>query len=228
VALGRVDAVLLDSFGTLVSMEPPGPRLAASLGVPLEAAERAFRAEIAYYVDHHLDGRDPASLSLLRDRCASVVRESLGLPTLDLQTARRAMLDAIRFSAYPDAAPALRELRARGMRLVVASNWDCSLPEVLEQAGLASLVDGVVASATVGAAKPGPALFEAALAIAGSAAARAVHVGDSLSKDVAGAARAGIAAVFVDREGGAVTGPGTEAHTPAATIASLAELPGLI
>jgi putative hydrolase of the HAD superfamily len=224
VALGRIDTVLLDSFGTLVSMEPPAPRLAAALGVPLEAAERAFHAEIDYYVEHHLDGRDAESLALLRDRCASVIRDSLGLSSPDLAMARAAMLDAIRFSAYPDAAPALRELRRRGMRLVVASNWDCSLPEVLEQAGLAELVDGVVSSAAVGAAKPEPALFEAALELAGSEPARALHVGDSPSKDLAGAARAGIAAAFVDRAGGAHANAGTAV----ATIASLAELPGLI
>ena len=219
-ALGRVDAVLLDSFGTLVEMEPPAPRLAAALGVELHAAERAFRAEIDYYVEHHVEGRDEESLSELRDRCASVIRDSLGLAGAELARVRAAMLDSIRFSAYPDAAPALRDLRERGLRLVVASNWDCSLREVLERAGLARLVDGVVSSAMVGAAKPAPALFEAALDRAGSPAERALHVGDSLSKDVAGAGAAGIAAVLLDREG---------AHPDAPRrIESLAELPGLL
>jgi putative hydrolase of the HAD superfamily len=218
--LGRVEAITLDSFGTLVEMEPPAPRLAAALGVPVEAAERAFRAEIDYYVAHHLEGRNDASLSALRDRCAEVIRDSLGLDAVPLTEVRGAMLDSIRFTAYADAAPALRELRERGLRLVVASNWDCSLPEVLERAGLAALVDGVVASATVGAAKPEPALFKAALRVAGSPADRALHVGDSLSKDVAGAERAGIAAVLLDRDGAR--------PDVAPRIESLAELPGLI
>jgi putative hydrolase of the HAD superfamily len=200
-------------------MEPPAPRLAAALEVPLEDAERAFRAEIDYYVEHHVEGRDEPSLSELRDRCAGVIRESLELPVADLGRVRAAMLDAIRFSAYPDAAPALRELRARGLRLVVASNWDRSLGEVLERAGLASLVDGVVSSAMVGAAKPNPALFEAALELAGCAAERALHVGDSVSKDVEGARRAGIAAVLIDRDGIRPDEP--------RRIESLAELPGL-
>jgi putative hydrolase of the HAD superfamily len=130
------------------------------------------------------------------------------------------MLGAIRFSAYPDAAPALRELRAHGLRLVVASNWDCSLPQVLEDAGLAELVDGVVASATVGADKPAPALFEAALSVAGCDAAEAVHVGDSPANDVAGAERAGIRAVLLDRAGEWPETPGS--------IATLAELPHLL
>ena len=201
-------------------MEPPGPRLAERLGVSVERAETAFRAEIEYYVDHHIDGRDAASLSALRNRCAAVIRDSLKLGSVELADVRDAMLDAIRFSAYPDAAPALRELRARGMRLVVASNWDCSLPEVLERAGLAELLDGVVSSAMVGAAKPEPALFEAALAVAGCEQSAALHVGDSRSKDVAGATRAGVAAVLLDRNG---EWPGHPTR-----IESLAELPGLI
>jgi HAD superfamily hydrolase (TIGR01509 family) len=200
-------------------MEPPAPRFSRALGVPLEDAERAFGSEIAYYVEHHLDGRDADSLSLLRDRCAEVIRSSLGLDAVPLAEVRRAMLESIRFDAYPDAGPALRDLRARGVTLVVASNWDCSLPEVLERAGLASLVDGVVPSATVGAAKPDPALFEAALRVAGVAAERALHVGDSLSKDVAGASEAGIAAVLLDRA--------RERPDVAPRIESLAELPGL-
>lgn len=205
-ALGRVEAVLLDSFGTLVSMEPPGPRLAARLGIGLAPAEAAFRAEIAYYVAHHVEGNDARSLDELRDRCAEAMRQALGDSALDLATVRAAMLDSIRFHPYPDAAPALRSLRARGLRLVVASNWDCSLPQVLEEAGLGSLLDGVVSSASVGAGKPSPALFEAALGLAGVPAELALHVGDSPEKDVAGASAAGIRAVLIDR-GGEHAGP---------------------
>ena len=201
-------------------MEPPAPRLAAALGVPLRDAERAFRAEIEYYVEHHVEGRDESSLSALRDRCAEVIRVSLGLADAAHAGVRAAMLDSIRFDAYPDAAPALRKLRARGIRLVVASNWDCSLPEVLRRAGLSGLVDGVVSSAMAGAAKPDPALFEAALEVAGCAPGRALHVGDSLSKDVAGAASAGVAAVLLDRAGGH---PDRRPR-----IETLVELPGLI
>lgn len=210
-------AVLLDSFGTLVQMEPPAPRLAAALGVPLDRAEAAFRAEIAHYVEHHVEGRDEDSLSELRDRCAAVMHDALG-PSPDYGPAevRAAMLDAIRFSAFPDAAPALRSLRARGLRLVVASNWDCSLPEVLERVGLLELVDGVVASAVVGADKPAAAVFDAALSLAGCAASEALHVGDSPSKDVAGAQSAGIRALLIDRAGGD------------GDIASLAELPRIL
>ena len=61
----------------------------------------------------------------------------------------------------------LRELRRRGIRLVVVSNWDVSLHERLAETGLAPLLDGAVASAELGAAKPDPAIFARGLEIAG-------------------------------------------------------------
>lgn len=219
-------AVLLDAFGTLVAMEPPAPRLRVELRrrgieVAADAAEAAFAAEIAFYIDRHLEGRDPPSLDRLRDRCAQVIVEALELGPDHRPAVREAMLASLRFSPQPDAAPALEALRARGERLIVASNWDCSLGQVLADAGLDSLVDGVVASATVGAAKPAPAVFDAALAAAGVPPEQAIHVGDSLDHDVAGARAAGIDAILLDRRGAARSAGAT-------TIRSLAELPSLV
>ncbi|MEA2374813.1 MAG: hypothetical protein QOD53_1276 [Thermoleophilaceae bacterium] len=222
-------AVLLDVLGTLVRMESPAPRLRAELArggieVDTAAAEAAFAAEIAYYLEHHLEGRDQSSLAELRNRCAAVLRDALGVPGLTVSDAREALLASIRFSAFPDAAPALTELRARGVRLVAASNWDCSLSEVLERAGLRELLDGAVSSAEAGAAKPAGAVFAAALAVAGCEPGQALHAGDSVDNDVAGARAAGIRAVLVRRAdgGGAPDAPGVR------VVAGLDELPALM
>lgn len=202
------EAVLFDCLGTLVHLLSPAPRLRAELRrradveVSERAASAAFTAEIGYYLEHHLAGHDARSLAELRDRCAAVVAVSLGLRDLPLATVREAMLGAIEFAAYADAAPALRELRAAGVRLVAASNWDCSLPSVLGRVGLAPLLDGVVSSAVAGAAKPDERLFRAALEAAGVEPARAVFVGDSLERDVAGAQAAGMRALLLDRGAG--------------------------
>ena len=103
---------------------------------------------------------------------------------------------------------------------MIASNWDCSLPVWLAPLGLLELVDGVVTSADVGAAKPDPALFHRALELAGVPAAGAVHVGDSVENDVEGARAAGIRALMLVRQGDPPAG--VEA------VRSLAELPSLI
>jgi putative hydrolase of the HAD superfamily len=221
----RVRAVLVDALGTLVELQPPAPRLArllrqAGFEVSEEQAAAGFVAEIAYYLDHHLDGSDPERLERLRDRCAEEMRSALAIPGLDHSTARRAMLASLEFEPYPDTLPALEELRRSGVSLVITSNWDCSLPAWLGPTGIMELVDGVVTSAEVGAAKPDTRVFERALAVAGVAPGEALHAGDKLDNDIEGATAAGVRAVLVQREG--EPPPGVEA------IRSLRELAALL
>lgn len=191
-------AVFLDALGTLVELEPPWISLRDR--VPEEVSDErlvaALRAEMAYYREHAQEGRDEASLADLRERCAALVSRELGV-----EIAVDELVSAIRFSPYPDAVPALRRLRDRGMRLVAVSNWDCSLPGVLEGCGIDGLLDGVVTSAGAGARKPAPAIFAAALELAGVQSDEALHVGDTADEDVAGARAAGIRPLLIDRQG---------------------------
>jgi putative hydrolase of the HAD superfamily len=193
-----VRAVFLDALGTLVELEPPWLSLRDRIPdqVSDERLEEALRAEMAYYRDHAHEGRDEASLADLRERCAGIVSEKLGI-----EVTADELVEAIRFDAYPDAVPALRELGERGLRLVAVSNWDCSLPAVLERCGFGGLLDGAVSSAVAGARKPDPAIFEPALELARCAAEQAVHVGDTAEEDVAGARAAGIRPLLIDRNG---------------------------
>lgn len=206
-----VRAVLLDALGTLVELQPPAPRLREALRregyeVSESRAAAGFGAEIAYYLEHHLEGYDRDSLDDLRDRCAEEMRRALAIPGLEHDTARRAMLDALAFRPYPDVIPGLRALRDRDVTLVIASNWDCSLPDWLGPAGLLELVDGIVTSADARAAKPDAALFRRALEVAGARGDEAMHVGDSVENDVEGARAAGIRALLVARDGDAPDG----------------------
>ena len=223
--MSPVRAVLLDALGTLLALEPPAPRLRRELAargveVGAEEAERAVRAEIAYYREHNLEAGDRAALARLRWRCAEVLHDALGAGTV--HDAHDALLAALRFTAYPDVPPALERLRAAGLRLVVVSNWDVSLHDRLAETGIAERVDGAVASAQLGVAKPDPAIFRHALALAGVQPAEAVHAGDSPEADVAGARAVGMTPVLVVREGAA---PGDDGVR---TIRSLAELPALV
>jgi putative hydrolase of the HAD superfamily len=227
-----VRAVLLDGLGTLVELRPPAPALRAELrrrcGVELGRvdAERAIAAEIAYYRAHHLEGPDRAALVDLRRRCADVLLAALpeeARAEISPAEAITALLAALRFRPYPDAARALDVLRARWARLVVVSNWDYSLHDVLAATGLGPRVHGVITSAELGAAKPSPAIFAHALTLAGVSAERALHVGDSVEDDVAGARAAGIEPVLLHRDG---AGP-AQAPRGVRTIRSLRELPAL-
>ncbi len=192
-------AVFLDALGTLVELEPPWISLRGL--VPAEISDEqlveALKAEMAYYKEHAHEGRDEASLTELRERCAALVSQKLGM-----DVGVDELVAAIRFSAYPDAVPALRNLHDRGLRLLVVSNWDCSLPRVLDGCGLGEMVDGTITSAEAGARKPDPAIFERALELAGCRADEALHVGDTADEDVAGAGAAGIRSLLIDRDGG--------------------------
>jgi putative hydrolase of the HAD superfamily len=222
-------AVLLDAMGTLVGFGAPAPRLMAELAargvaVTEDQAARAMRAEIAYYVAHHDEARDRAALEDLRARCAEVVRGSIGAPVRDLPRDElvAALLAAIEFTAFPEVPGVLRELRSRGLALVVCSNWDVSLHEVLARTGLDALLDGAVTSAEHGAAKPDPSIFHAALALAGAAPDEALHVGDDVRVDVDGARAAGVRPVLLTR--GAAPPAGTDGVP---VLASLTGLPAL-
>jgi putative hydrolase of the HAD superfamily len=225
---GAPDALLLDALGTLVELEPPvAPlrrELRARFGVELSEAEAraGMRAEIGFYRAHHDEARDRAALADLRRRAAAALRAALppSCAELPLEPLTEALLAALRFRPFAEVPGVLERARERGMRLVVVSNWDVSLHDVLAQTGLAPLLDAVVTSAELGCAKPDPAIFRHALGLAGVPAARALHVGDSVEHDVAGAAAAGIACRLVVRDG-ATAPPGVPA------ISSLRELPGL-
>ncbi len=202
-------ALLLDALGTLVTLEPPAPRLRARLAaafgvqITLAQAERAVAAEIAFYRAHLDAGRDEESLAELRDRCAQVLRAALPVSSrlsgIGPQSMVAVLLDSLEFRQFEDVPPALHAARDRGCRLVVVSNWDVSLHQVLARLGLIGLVDGVVTSAEVGSRKPAPAVFHRALELAGVAASDALHVGDSLKEDVAGARAAGIEPILLAR-----------------------------
>ncbi len=209
--------LLIDAMGTLIALQPPAPRLARELDkrfgleVAVGDAERAIAAEIRYYRSHMNDGRDERTVAELRRRCAAELRGALpALSTVDQQALTDALLASLRFELFDDARESLQAARDGGLGVVVVSNWDASLPRVLERAGLADQIDGVVTSAVAGVGKPAPAIFETALALADVAAAEALHVGDSLSEDVAGARAAGIAAVWLNRNGEAAP-PGVDA-----------------
>jgi putative hydrolase of the HAD superfamily len=221
-------AILLDALGTLVELEPPAPRLRSELAsrfgveVPVAPCEQAIGAEIAFYRAHLDEGRDPESLAALRRRCASVLRDALPPhaqeAARDLDAVTEVLLASLRFRPYDDARPALSAWRARGLRLVVVSNWDVSLHDVLARVGLGPLLDGIVTSAEAGARKPAAAIFERALRLAGVRPGDAVHAGDSRDEDVAGARAAGIEPVLVRRADAGAPVPGVR------TIKSLAEL----
>jgi putative hydrolase of the HAD superfamily len=108
-------------------------------------------------------------------------------------------------TVVPESVGALRVMAAAGYRVVIVSNSQGWMERHLREMGVCQVgpgpgvpVSAVVDSALIGAEKPDPRIFAAALRAAGSPAERAVHVGDSVWFDVEGALAAGLRAVHLD------------------------------
>ncbi len=176
-----VRAVLFDFSGTLASLEE---REHWFEGMGLDAAGRATvmdrmthpSASVAHPAWVHRD-LDP---ELHREAYMYVLRDS-GLGDEHAEDLYRRVIDPREWAVYPDTTLVLKSLREKGIRTAVVSNIAWDIRAVLDAAGAEA--DEVVLSYEVGAAKPDPAIFEAALSRLGVAGSDALMVGDSVEND---------------------------------------------
>lgn len=113
---------------------------------------------------------------------------------------------------FDDALPCLDRLTDAGWRLGVITNGELDYQRVkLERTGLTDRFEHVVASGSLGVAKPDPQIFEHACALFGVAPGDAMYVGDRLLTDAVGAASAGLTGVWLNRFGDRVV-PGAVGH----------------
>jgi putative hydrolase of the HAD superfamily len=121
-----------------------------------------------------------------------------------------------RVELYSDVVPSLARLRAR-YRLFALSNGNADL----KRCGIGDLFDGHVTAIGAGAAKPDARIFAQLERMAGVSAAEVLHIGDDPLADVVGATRAGMQAVWLNRDARAWP---AQFSPPARTISTLAEI----
>lgn len=228
---GPIRAVSLDAHGTLIELPSPVQPLRLLLEqrfgvrVAAEQVQQAFAAEVRFYRTHMLQGRDARSLTKLHHECAEVLRAALprssALAAVATPALAEVLVESLHFRLFPDVLPAVHALRAAGVRLAVASNWDESLGGLLGRLGVGDELDGIATSAGIGVGKPDPAVIECALRFMGAAPSVAVHVGDVYEEDVLGARAAGVEPILLLRDG-------SEAPAGVRTIRSLSELRNLV
>lgn len=114
--------------------------------------------------------------------------------------------------ALDGAADLLLAVRPHARIGIVTNNLLDEQRDKLAYCGLGECVDVLIASEDVGVSKPDRGIFDIALGRMGVTAADAVMVGDSWANDIAGAANAGIRAIWFnpDRR----PAPGTPADVP--------------
>lgn len=124
----------------------------------------------------------------------------------------------------PDVVDTLEVLRGR-YRLGILANQERWIRDTLARDGLAGYFEVWAVSAEVGADKPDPLIFEAALGLAGAEPARCAMVGDRLDNDIVPAMAHGMRGVWLLR-GEAPDEPSPEQLARAdVAIRSLVELP---
>lgn len=120
---------------------------------------------------------------LHRSAYLAILRES-GLTTPGhAESLYERVLDPASWRPFPDTAAVLRGLHAAGIPVGVVSNIAFDLRKVLALHGLDGLVGSFALSYEVGAIKPDPRIFHAALADLGVDARQALMIGDSDEAD---------------------------------------------
>src|SRR5215471_5235971 len=100
---------------------------------------------------------------------------------------------------FPETIEVVTELKNRGLKLGVISNFDNRAYTVMRSLEILHLFDAVTLSSETGHCKPDREIFDAAVRALGIPASEVLLVGDSLQDDVEAGIRAGLAAVLIDR-----------------------------
>jgi len=109
--------------------------------------------------------------------------------------------DTASYRLFDDTWPVLDEVRRRGFRIGIISNWEAWLTRLLVATGLDEFVHFQAISGVVGFEKPSRQIFDSAIRDANLPPSAILHIGDSLTSDVHGAEGVGMHAILLDRSG---------------------------
>ncbi|MFD7972795.1 HAD family hydrolase [Streptomyces clavifer] len=179
-----METIVFDIGETLVRDDRHWAAWADWLGVPPHTVSALVGAAV-------VQGRDSAdALRILR-------------PDMDVTEAYHARAAAGRGEhldekdLYPDVRPALAELRALGLRIVIAGNRTARAGELLRSLDLPA--DLVVTSEEWGVTKPDPRFFERVLEVSEAAPHATLYVGDHPADDLFPAKASGLQAAHIRR-----------------------------
>lgn len=151
-------AVVFDAYGTLLDVHAAVGRHAARLGAQAGAISAQWRAKQLEYSWILSQAGDYEDFATLTERALDATLALHGIVDAGL---RDSLLTAYRaLDAFPDAAPALAALRARGIATAILSNGSpAMLAEAVGAAGLAPLLDAVLSVDDIRIYKPAPRVY---------------------------------------------------------------------
>jgi putative hydrolase of the HAD superfamily len=205
--MNHIQAILFDVGGTLLEGEMPWFDL-YQRALSLAARPMALREMVAGYesaIRNMVAAKqtaESASAGAAR-RLTHCLAEAFGLSEGRLRAAVDEVIfdhpEALHLTCVAGAGDVLAELRSRGYRLAVVSNWSADLPLVLSRAELKEHFEAVFASEALGYAKPHSAAFLIPLDRLGLTPGQAAYVGDLYDVDVVGAREVGLTPVLFDQ-----------------------------
>ena len=230
-----IQAVFFDLYDTLVGFDPPREVVQARAMEPFGFVVDKIGIDAGYAMADALMAEQTAQAPLsdltseaqsrFFERYEQLILQGAG-HEVDLHKAGE-VWKAVRrqeygFALYEDVIPALNALQSGGYVVGVITNMSQPGHDVAERMGFRDRVDFTISSMDVGASKPDPQMFRAALERAGVEAGAAVHVGDQLETDIDGARGAGINPILIDRHSAATD------YDACPRITTLDELPPVL
>lgn len=229
--------IFFDAYGTLLEMDDFQGRLHAFFTrkgwrLAEAAVQRAAEAEMRFYMARAVAACDEPSWQELRRCCAGILSATLRDEgyAVPASICLEAIEASIVFRIFDECADVLEELRGRGWRLAVHSNWDYTLGAILQEHQLAEQVELVLVSAECGLQKPSPEFVHHALTRARErdpelSPDECWYVGDNYENDMEPALAAGLRAIWLVREErGVASGEMPEHRAAVPIIRTLREL----
>lgn len=174
-----------------------------AFAAPLDDAWAQWRTPLG--IDHSSASKDRQSFRAVRLEVHRYRFRAAGVDgdVVDPIVERLAELESQpeHYRLFDDVLPTLDRLAQAGVAALVVSNHLWELPEIVRALGLGAKLEGVLTSARVGYRKPHPAIYAAALRLAGCDPSEMLFVGDNPGADVDGPRAAGMRAVLLDRAG---------------------------
>jgi putative hydrolase of the HAD superfamily len=210
-------AVLLDLYDTFAwtDWEPMRAALGNRLGLDAALLARAFReTRAARNVGAHDDAAGDWEAVLEWAGVDAPTSVAIDAASLEHELLR----DAVHL--YPESLEVVAELRERGVKTALVSNCSHSTRPIVDRLGLSETFDAVILSFEVGARKPQPEIYRAALAAVGDVEpSEAVFVDDQAGY-CDGAAALGIRSFLIARGNEPEEEPGGE-HERLSDLTSL-------
>jgi len=211
-----IKAVFFDWFNTLAHYEPPREKLQSQalqeFGInvsPQELLPGLLAADSDYFEENAafpIRQRSPEEQAKIWNRYQTTVLTRAGVDVpkepemlVKIMNRVRELSQGISFALFSDVLSTLKTLKEQNFTLGLLTNLDRDMKPICRELGLEPYINFVVTSGEVGADKPKPPIFLAALQLAAVDASEAVHVGDQYKLDIIGAREVGINPILIDR-----------------------------